>query len=59
MTDAPQFRVVVLELFERPVRLAIREGMLAIGSLQCPGFASAAMPEWSAMHGGPAPGLRA
>jgi len=28
------------------VRLVIRDGQLAIGSLDCPGFASGAMPEW-------------
>ncbi len=31
------------------VRLAIRDGRLAIGSLACAGFASAALPQWSGM----------
>jgi hypothetical protein len=31
-------------------RLAISNGSLAIASLDCEGFASAAMPEWSAMR---------
>jgi len=31
-------------------RVAIRAGSLSIGSLNCVGFASAAMPEWSAMR---------
>lgn len=35
-------------------RLAIKQGSLSIGSLECTGFASAAMPEWSAMR--PLPG---
>jgi hypothetical protein len=32
------------------VRLAIREGRIAITSLACPGFASAAMPDFSRMQ---------
>jgi len=31
------------------VRLRIREGRLALGSLDCAGYASAAMPDWQAM----------
>jgi len=31
------------------VRLRLREGRLAIGSLAAPGFASAAMPDFDAM----------
>lgn len=46
------------DLYERShgaVRLAIRGGTLAIGSLDCPGFASGAMPEWGAMAESPEP----
>jgi hypothetical protein len=42
------------DLYERShgaVRLRITGGMLAIGSLDCAGFASRAMPDWSAMKG--------
>ncbi|OGA13532.1 MAG: mandelate racemase [Betaproteobacteria bacterium RIFCSPHIGHO2_12_FULL_69_13] len=41
------------DLYERSdgaVRLRIAGGMLAIGSLDCPGFASRAAPDWSAMR---------
>ena len=41
------------DLYERShgaVRVAIRDGMLAIGSLDCKGYASAAMPEWGSMR---------
>jgi hypothetical protein len=41
------------DLYERShgaVRVRIADGKLAIGSLDCPGFASAAMPEWDAMR---------
>jgi hypothetical protein len=44
------------DLYERShgaVRLAIREGRLAIGSLGCPGYASGALPDWSAMRAMP------
>lgn len=40
------------DLYERShgaVRLAIRDGHLAIGSLGCTGFASAALPNWDGM----------
>jgi hypothetical protein len=40
------------DLYERShgaVRLRIRAGRLAIGSLGCAGFASAAEPDWDAM----------
>jgi hypothetical protein len=40
------------DLYERShgaVRVKIRNGTLAIGSLGCPGFASGALPDWSAM----------
>jgi hypothetical protein len=32
------------------VRVRITGGELAIGSLECPGFASAAMPDWNSMR---------
>jgi hypothetical protein len=41
------------DLYERShgaVRLKIKDGELRIGSLDCPGFASAAMPDWEAMR---------
>src|SRR5437879_7530246 len=41
------------DLYERShgaVRLKIKDGDLQIGSLDCPGFASAAMPDWEAMR---------
>jgi hypothetical protein len=41
------------DLYERShgaTRVAIRDGTLAIGSLGCPGFASAAMPDWTSMR---------
>jgi len=41
------------DLYEKShgaVRLRIAAGKLAIGSLACPGFASGAMPDWSAMR---------
>ncbi|TAK41315.1 MAG: mandelate racemase [Betaproteobacteria bacterium] len=41
------------DLYERShgaVRPRIRRGMLAIGSLACQGYASAAMPDWSSMQ---------
>jgi len=40
------------DLYERShgaVRVRIRDGNLEIGSLDCPGFASRAMPDWRAM----------
>ncbi len=37
------------------VRLTIRDGDLAIGSLAAPGFASAAVPDFGAMQASPAP----
>ncbi len=40
------------DLYERShgaVRLAIRDGILALGSLSRPGFASGALPDWSAL----------
>jgi L-alanine-DL-glutamate epimerase-like enolase superfamily enzyme len=47
------------DLYERThgaVRLKIRAGQLAIGSLDCPGFASDAAPEWTALAPMPEPG---
>lgn len=41
------------DLYERShgaVRVALHAGMLAIGSLDCVGYASAAMPDWNAMR---------
>jgi len=41
------------DLYERShgaVRVKIRDGTLAIGSLGCTGFASGAMPDWAAMR---------
>ncbi len=32
------------------VRLRIEKGMLSVGSLRCPGFATAAEPHWAAMR---------
>jgi len=48
------------DLYERShgaVRLRIRSGSLAIGSLGCAGFASGALPDWETMQESPAPGL--
>lgn len=50
------------DLYERShgaVRLRIRGGNLAIGSLRCAGFASGALPDWKAMQESPAPRLKA
>jgi hypothetical protein len=41
------------DLYERShgaARVKIEDGMLAIGSLDCAGYASRAMPEWSTMR---------
>jgi hypothetical protein len=41
------------DLYERShgaVRVRIEDGMLAIGSLDCPGYASKAMPDWGTMR---------
>jgi L-alanine-DL-glutamate epimerase-like enolase superfamily enzyme len=46
------------DLYERShgaVRVRIRGGQLAIGSLDCPGFASGAAPDWSALAPMPEP----
>jgi L-alanine-DL-glutamate epimerase-like enolase superfamily enzyme len=47
------FLVAHPDLYERShgaVRVRIAEGALRTGSLNCPGYASRAMPEWSAMR---------
>ena len=44
------------DLYERShgaVRLRIEKGMISIGSLDCPGYASRAMPDWSSMRAMP------
>ena len=38
------------------VRITIDDGAIALGSLACPGFASAAMPDWRAMRSMPGAG---
>ena len=41
------------DLYERShgaVRLRIEKGMIAIGSLDCPGYASRALPDWNSMR---------
>ena len=41
------------DLYERShgaVRLKISHGMIAMNSLDCPGFASRALPDWNAMR---------
>jgi L-alanine-DL-glutamate epimerase-like enolase superfamily enzyme len=41
------------DLYEKShgaVRVRIEDGMLAIGSLDCPGYASRALPEWNSMR---------
>jgi hypothetical protein len=60
MADLPQaeqeaFLAAHPDLYERShgaVRVKIREGMLDIASLACPGYASAAMPDWTSMRKG-------
>ena len=42
------------DLYERShgaVRVRIADGLLSIGSLDCPGYASQAMPDWNTMRG--------
>jgi len=42
------------DLYERShgaVRVKIADGMLSSGSLDCPGYASKAMPDWNTMRG--------
>jgi len=60
LADAEQeaFLAVHPDLYERThgaVRVAIRAGMLAIGSLGCPGYASGAMPDWANLRAMPQP----
>lgn len=58
MADLPQaeqnaFLAAHADLYERShgaVRVRIANGMLATGSLDCAGYASAAMPEWKSMR---------
>jgi len=58
MADLPQgeqqaFLAAHPDLYERShgaVRVRIEDGMLALGSLDCPGYASRAMPQWSSMR---------
>jgi hypothetical protein len=52
-TEQAAFLQAHPDLYERShgaVRLKIKDGDLQIGSLNCPGFASAAMPDWEAMR---------
>ena len=52
-TEQNAFLAAHSDLYERShgaVRVRIAGGKLAIGSLDCPGFASRAMPEWGAMR---------
>ena len=52
-TEQAAFLEAHPDLYERAhgaVRLKIRDGDLQLGSLGCPGFASAAMPDWEAMR---------
>ncbi|MGH8720602.1 MAG: hypothetical protein ACREU4_01360 [Burkholderiales bacterium] len=58
MADLPQgeqdaFLAAHPDLYERSygaVRVKIEDGTLALGSLDCPGFASRAQPEWKSMR---------
>src|SRR5690606_8440172 len=58
MADLPQaeqdaFLAAHPDLYERShgaVRVRIRDGTLAIGSLGCTGFASGAMPQWATLR---------
>jgi len=50
--EQESFRKAHPDIYERSqgaVRLKIADGMIGTKSLGCPGFASAAMPDWSAM----------
>ena len=52
-TEQEDFLKQHQDLYERShgaVRLRIRGGMIQMGSLDCPGYASRAMPDWSAMR---------
>lgn len=59
MADLPQgeqdaFLAAHADLYERShgaVRVRIANGQLSIGSLDCAGYASAAMPDWKSMKG--------
>ena len=62
MAGAPEgeqrdFLAAQPDLYERSrgaVRLAIRQGMVSLGSLWCEGFASGAMPDWPSLARQPA-----
>jgi hypothetical protein len=66
MASAPEheqasFLAAHPDLYERShggVRLAIRGGMLALGSLDEPGFASGALPDWDSLAPMDTPGAR-
>ena len=52
-SEQAAFLIAHPDLYERShgaVRVAIKDGMLRIGSLACKGFASAAMPDWDSMR---------
>ncbi len=52
-TEQAAFLAAHPDLYERShgaVRVAIKDGMLRIGSLGCKGFASDAMPDWNSMR---------
>jgi hypothetical protein len=59
MADLPQaeqnaFLGAHPDLYERShgaVRVRIADGVLSVGSLDCPGYASKAMPDWNSMRG--------
>jgi L-alanine-DL-glutamate epimerase-like enolase superfamily enzyme len=51
--EQERFLTAHKDLYERShgaVRVRIREGNLQIGSLDCPGYASRAMPDWESMR---------
>ncbi len=51
-TEQQAFLAAHGDLYEHShgaVRVAIRQGQLAIGSLQCTGYASSVLPDWTAM----------
>jgi len=53
-TEQDAFLAAHPDLYERShgaVRVRIADGMLQLGSLDCPGYASQAMPDWNTMRG--------
>jgi acyl CoA:acetate/3-ketoacid CoA transferase alpha subunit len=61
-SEQAAFLAAYPELYERShgaVRLRIRAGSLAIGSLRGAGFASSALPDWDTMPASPLPRLNA